>query len=126
MTYRASALPKSCNSKADGSASTFTGTNLELLLWLVNGLVQPATMVACANLLPVYKNNPMQANAVGASAGARAYLDSLCLASTSRAKGVAPPQGEHGSSQRHVAPVCQGCNDQAPIVALVLIPIGEY
>ena len=55
----------------------------------------------------------------------RGYLDSFCLASTSGPKGVATPEGEHSCSKCHVTPVCQGCNDQAPIVALVLVPIGE-
>ena len=55
-----------------------------------------------------------------------AHLDGLGLAGASRPKGVAAPEGEHGCSQGHVAPVCQRCNDQPSIVALVFVPIREY
>ena len=71
------------------------------------------------------QHSSMQAIGMDVSEGSRAHLDSLCLAGTGRPKRVTPPQGEHGSSQCHVAPVCQGCNDQTSIVALVLVPIGE-
>ncbi|KAA6421357.1 MAG: hypothetical protein FRX49_08634 [Trebouxia sp. A1-2] len=47
-----------------------------------------------------------------------AYLDGLSFAGTSRAQGITPTQSEHGSSQCHVAPVCQWGDDQTPIVAL--------
>ena len=53
------------------------------------------------------------------------YLDSLCFTSASWAEGVAAPEGEHGSPQCHVAPVCQRGDHQAPVVALVLIAVGE-